>query len=287
MLDVAFGPVADDEHWRAGLNFYLNSLRDVDRHIDTVLDALEASGQADRTVVIFTADHGDLAGSHGLRQKGNLVYDENFHVPLIIAHPDRSGPTTTDAMASAVDLAPTLLAITGLDDQQIATDYPALKGHSLLPALTGGQVRDGVLTAVESITTLDADFWTHFDQPDVVQRIESGSLRPDWTKRGFLRGYTNRRYTFGRYFSPLEPSRPTSLDRLFTDNDVVLYDRQTDPAEEHNLASDPAQRNVVSTCLDKLETLISDEIGNDTRAWVTERPHLLGWPTWRGDRDRS
>ena len=57
MMDVAFGPVADDEHWYAALNFYLNCLRDVDRSIELVLDALVASGQADHTVVIFTADH--------------------------------------------------------------------------------------------------------------------------------------------------------------------------------------------------------------------------------------
>ena len=51
VTDVAFGPVADDEHWRSGMDFYLNCLRDVDRSVDLVLDALEASGQADRTVV--------------------------------------------------------------------------------------------------------------------------------------------------------------------------------------------------------------------------------------------
>src|SRR3974377_1391913 len=49
---------------------------------------LPGAGQADRTVVVFTADHGEMAGSHGLRQKGNLPYDENVHVPLVIAHPD-------------------------------------------------------------------------------------------------------------------------------------------------------------------------------------------------------
>ena len=48
-----------------------------DRSIETVLDALEASGEADHTIVIFTADHGDLVGSHGLRQKGNTVFETN------------------------------------------------------------------------------------------------------------------------------------------------------------------------------------------------------------------
>ncbi|MEU8511051.1 sulfatase-like hydrolase/transferase [Kitasatospora sp. NPDC048722] len=286
MLDTVFGPVVDDEHWYAGLNFYLNALRDVDRSVEVVLDALEASGQADRTVVVLTSDHGEMAGSHGLRQKGNLVYDENFHVPLVISHPGVKGGARTDALASAVDLAPTLLSFAGLDPAETATRHPALKGRSLLPALHGQSVREGVLTAVESIVTLDASFWFEFADPEAPERIAAGELRPDWNNRGFLRGYTDGRYTFGRYFSPLRPNRPTGLDALFDDNDVVLYDREQDPAELRNLAADPAHRDLVEHYRALLESLIDAEIGGDDRAWVTERPRLLGWPTWHGDTDR-
>jgi arylsulfatase len=198
-MDTIFGPVADDGRWRAGLDFYLNCLRDVDRSIELVLDALQASGQADRTVVIVTADHGELVGSHRLRQKGNLAYGENTHVPMIIRHPDFTGGATTDALGSAVDIGPTLLAVAGLDDEAIATEFPALHGHSLLPAMQGAPVRDGILVAIESVVTLDASFWEHFGDPNVTQRIQSGELRPDWRKRGFLRAYIDERYTFARY----------------------------------------------------------------------------------------
>ncbi|MFE2925701.1 sulfatase-like hydrolase/transferase [Streptomyces goshikiensis] len=286
MTDTVFGPVASDQHWYDGLNFYLNALRDVDRSIDHVLDALEASGQADHTVVIFTADHGEMAGSHGLRQKGSLVYDENLHVPLVIAHPDIPGGTRTDALASAVDLAPTLLAFAGLDQADITTQHPALKGRSLVPALHGGSVREGALSAIESIMMLDAGFWFEFADPDAPKRIAAGELRPDWTKRGFLRAYTDQRYTFGRYFAPLHPNRPTTIDELRADNDVVLYDRRQDPAEMLNLATDPANDDLVARYSMRLERLIDTEIGTDTRAWVTERPRLLGWPTWHGDTDQ-
>jgi arylsulfatase len=286
MLDTVFGAVDDGAHWQAGMNFYLNCLRDVDRHIGTVLDALAASGEADRTVVVFTADHGDMVGSHGLRQKGNVVYDENFHVPLIICHPDVEGERETAALASAVDLVPTLLQCAGVDEATIAENYPALHGTSLVAALEGEQVRDGVLTAVETVTTLDSDFWQQFADPDVGQRIQSGELRPDWTKRGFLRGYTDSRYSFGRYFAPLSPNRPSNVDALYADNDVVLYDRDSDPAEVNNLALDPANRELVASLSAKLESLINAEIGTDANAWVTERPRLLAWPTWRGDAAR-
>jgi len=283
IMDETFGPVAGDDHWRAALDFYVNCVRDVDRSIDLVLDAIAASGQADRTVVVFTADHGDLVGSHGLRQKGNLVYDENFHVPLIVCHPDATPGTETTALGSAVDLVPTLLEIAGVDAAAGGADVPDLPGRSLVPALDGGEVRDGVLTAVEAVTYLDADFWRHFSDPDVADKVMSGELRPDWHKRGFLRGLTDHRYTFGRYFSPLEPNRPADVDALFAANDVVLYDREADPGETTNLADDPGQRPLVAELSARLEAMISDEIGDDTRAWVTERPQLLGWPTWHGD----
>jgi arylsulfatase len=286
MLETVFGAVDNDAAWRAGINFYLNCLRDVDRHIGVVLDALAASGQADNTAVIFTADHGELAGAHGLRQKGNVVYDENFHVPLIVRHPDLAGGTRTDAIGSAVDLAPTILAMAGVDGETIGERFPGLTGRSLIPAAEGHRVRDGVLTAVESVLTLDAGFWRHFSDADVADKLGSGELRPDWKKRGFLRGYADRRYSFGRYFSPLEPNRPRTDEELFARNDVVLYDRETDPGETLNLAYDPARRDLVGQYLEKLESLIDAEIGADTHAWVTDsdRPQLLGWPTWRGDR---
>jgi arylsulfatase A-like enzyme len=283
MLDTVFGPVTSEERWRSGLNFYLNCLRDVDRAVEVVLDALEASGEAHRTIVILTADHGEMAGSHGLRQKANLVYDENFHVPLVIDHPDFEGNTTTSVMASAVDLAPTLLDMTGLDKAAIATDFPALHGHSLVPALDGNSVRDGVLTAVESVISLDAGFWRAFADPDAPKRLTSGELRPDFNKRGFLRGYTDERYSFGRYFSPLDPNRPSDTDSLRARNDVVLYDRRDDPGEVHNLAWDTTKQDLVAEYSAKLERLISQEIGDDRHTWVVERPNLGAWPAWRGD----
>ncbi len=284
LADTMFGPVVGEDSWHRGINYYLNCIRDVDRSIELVLDALEASGQAENTVVIFTSDHGEMAGSHGLRQKGNLVYDENFHVPLIICHPDVVGGSRSDALGSAIDLAPTLLDLAGVDPSDVATEFPGLRGHSMVPPLIGGLGgRTGVLTAVESIMTLDADYWRAFTDPAAPGRIQSGELRPDWGKRGFLRGYTDARYSFGRYFSPLEPNRPRDVDALLTDNDVVLYDRDTDPTEQVNLAHEPNSRELLTRYSELLESLIDAEIGVDQHCWVSERPRLMGLPRWRGD----
>jgi arylsulfatase A-like enzyme len=282
-IDTLFGPVTDDARWRAATNFYLNCLRDVDRHVEIVLDALEACGAGAHTVVVFTSDHGDMLGSHGLRQKANLLYDENLHVPFIFSHPDLPRGTETAALASTVDLVPTLLACAGLSDDAIRDRHPSLHGHSLLPACEGTPVREGVLAAAETASTIDGSFWHHLASPDAMAKVLSGELRPDWRKRGFLRGYLDQRYTFGRYFAPIDINRPADVDDLFEHNDVVLYDRATDPTETTNLAYLPEQRDLVARYREKLESLISAEIGNDSRAWVAERPQLLGVPTWRGD----
>ena len=284
-IDFLFGRVPDDDWWRAGLSFYLNCIRDVDRSVSLVLDALAATGQADETVVIFTSDHGEMIGSHGLRQKLGLVYDENVRVPLIIRHPDVPGGGRTSQVASSIDLAPTLLDIAGVDTAEVATHFPDLHGHSLLPALTGDATgRDGALATGESVFGLDPAFFPSLAEPGGQEKLLNGQLKPDWTRRSFLRGICDDRYSFGRYFSPLEYNRPTTVDELLADNDVELYDRHDDPDEANNLAHDPASRNLLATMLDKLESLIDAEIGDDTRSVVLDQVGAaIAPPGWHGD----
>jgi hypothetical protein len=93
--------------WQRRHNYYLNCLRDVDRSIAVVLAELEASGLADRTIVVLTADHGDMDGAHQLHAKGAVAYREQNQVPLLIAHPSFEGGRECRAVTSHVDLAPT------------------------------------------------------------------------------------------------------------------------------------------------------------------------------------
>ena len=58
-----------------------------DESLGTVLGALEESGAYDDTIIIFTSDHGDMCGSHGLRSKGPFVYEEIMHVPCYVRVP--------------------------------------------------------------------------------------------------------------------------------------------------------------------------------------------------------
>jgi arylsulfatase A-like enzyme len=284
-VDFLFGPVPSEAHWRAGLNFYLNCIRDVDRSVDMVLDALVSSGFGDDTVIIYTSDHGEMAGSHGLRQKLGLVYDENVRVPLVIDHPDIDGGSTSSSVASSIDLAPTLLDIAGVDAAAVETNFPDLHGHSVLAALTGEDTgRVGALATGESLFGLDPDFFPKMTVPGGMEKMAAGELKPDWTCRSFLRGICDDRYSLGRYFSPLEYNRPTSLAELFELNDVELYDRTEDPDEVRNLANDPGSAELLKSMLDKLERLIDVELGEDTHCGVLDVVNPQIAPVgWHGD----
>jgi arylsulfatase A-like enzyme len=86
-----------------------------------------------RTVIVRTSDHGELGLSHGgLRQKMFNVYEETMHVPLVVSNPVLfPRPRETDAMASLVDLVPTLLSLAGADGGA------RLDGRDLVPVLAG------------------------------------------------------------------------------------------------------------------------------------------------------
>src|SRR3546814_19260396 len=82
-----------------------------------------------------------MAGAHRLRQKGPHMYKEKVRVPFIIRHPDVSGGVSSDALGSAIDLVPTLLAFAGLDDAARAQRYPALKGVNLASVIADPNAR--------------------------------------------------------------------------------------------------------------------------------------------------
>ena len=88
----------------------------IDQQVGRILDALEATGQREDTVVIFMSDHGELAGDRGMTGKGCRFYDELTRVPLIVSCPGRfDAGRRVDDLVELVDLKPTLLDLAGLD----------------------------------------------------------------------------------------------------------------------------------------------------------------------------
>jgi len=120
----ACGPTTR-EAWRQYTAAYwgLNSL--VDTHVGRILDALDATGQRDNTIVVFSSDHGEMLGSHGLLYK-NVMFKEATQVPLLIRLPGEKTGGRVSGPVSHIDLVPTLLDLMGRPDA--AHDLP---GRSL------------------------------------------------------------------------------------------------------------------------------------------------------------
>lgn len=132
---------------RAG---YYGMIELLDRNIATVLDGLARSGHDRDTLVIYTSDHGDMAGEHGLWWK-SIFYEGSAGVPLIAAGPGVTARGTVSAVANLMDLGPTFIDLAG------AAALPAARGRSLRGFLDGQGVADWPDETVSEIHSLHGD----------------------------------------------------------------------------------------------------------------------------------
>ena len=277
--DGLTGNIANEDwRWKKRHNYYLNCLRDADRNITTILDELERQGLASKTIVVLTADHGDLDGAHGLHAKGATAYREQNQVPLIISHPGYAGGRRCRAVTSHLDLVPTLIGMTNASPERKAAITKGLVGKDLSAVLgapeTAGAsaVRDGALFCFNMFAYIDGEFITKaralLERPGgkakLGENLKASGLKMDLTKRGAIRSIYDGRYTFARYYAPKQHNRPTSLEALFKLNDVELFDLQADPHEVKNLALDPKKNgNLLEAMNAKLNAVIDREVGED------------------------
>jgi len=125
-----FAPPPDDES-RTIRRHYLAMVSEVDEMVGQTLDALDAAGLTDDTIVCFFCDHGDMQLEHRMWLK-NSFYEATARVPLIFAGPGITATGSRQDLVSLIDLRPTLAALAG------APTPALLSGRSLVPALTGG-----------------------------------------------------------------------------------------------------------------------------------------------------
>lgn len=284
--DVLVGQWPDeDRRWRVLRNYYFNCIRDCDRQVVAVLDALRASGQADRTIVVFTADHGELGGAHQMRGKGNCAYREQNHLPLMIVHPAYPGGVSCQAVTSQIDLAPTLLALTGAAPAARGAAASGLPGRDFSGLLRAPQaagvdaLRPAALFNYNMLLFQDAK-WIPRAEEVIHDRTMSAERKaawltrfePDFHERCAIRSVFDGRYRFSRYFSPLDFNTPTSFEALVARNDLELYDLQTDPFETHNLARAAAPpRDLIMAMNATMNARIAEEVGEDDGAFLPLR----------------
>uniref|UniRef100_B0T3D9 Sulfatase n=1 Tax=Caulobacter sp. (strain K31) TaxID=366602 RepID=B0T3D9_CAUSK len=126
----------------------------VDTHVTAVLKTLEETGQADNTIVIFLADHGEYAAAHGMMiEKWHTAYQEALHVPVVVRFPPSTKvvenepgtgegplgftPRQIDALTSHIDILPTVLGLAGVTPDQRTTIAERLGRHRPTPPLPG------------------------------------------------------------------------------------------------------------------------------------------------------
>jgi arylsulfatase A-like enzyme len=127
-------PVETDTDSKGSDNYLLNYFRcisAVDDDIGRLLTALDSSGMASNTVIVFVGDNGYFLGEHGLGDKRS-AYDESMRIPILLRYPARVKPgMLIDEMVLNIDLAPTFLELAGLSIPQ------EMQGKSWVPLLQG------------------------------------------------------------------------------------------------------------------------------------------------------
>jgi len=187
------------------------------------LHALRQAGLEEKTLIVFTSDHGECAGAHGFNQK-TVFYEESVRVPLIVCHKGVTKQGSCDKMVNTgLDLLPTMLDFAGLETPK------KLTGRSLKPLATGQS-----LTQWRDHVVLE----NHMDQAAAVDGI-----RPSVQGRMVLTDPA-------RSPAAQRPSGPGAGRFKYCvysqgNQRESLVDLQADPGETKDLARDPGHRQVL------------------------------------------
>ena len=195
---------------------YYGTISHVDREVGRILDALEAAGVANDTIVVLSADHGDQMLEHGLMGK-NCFFDPSVRVPLALRYPPRVRPARYDELVETIDVLPTLFELAGLDEPY------ENQGQSLVPLIADAdrpyRPREAVFSEniiPEIITNGGLDFMY------VKGEGVKGVLHPD------AKMVRTRRWKYNYY--------PEGF--------AELYDLENDPKETRNLAGQKQWREI-------------------------------------------
>jgi choline-sulfatase len=211
----ASGRIPTPQMKRNYLNFYGNLMKSSDAYLVEILDTLTSSGLLNNTLVIASADHGEMGTSHGgLRQKNFNAYEETMRVPLVYSNPRLfPKPETSAALVSHVDFLPTLASL--LNAPTSGRD----------PSWQGVDYSEQILERA----TKPPQNYTVFTYDDYQSGQASG---PYPQPPNHVVSIREERYKLARYYD-VNGKVPDQWE---------MYDLQSDPLERTNLAYKHYQR---------------------------------------------
>ncbi len=134
------GKASEDEQlYRDYVTAYYALVEEIDYHVGRIFEELEKQGLAENTIVIYSSDHGDFVGRHGMIEKaaaGQNVYEDTLRVPMMFYWKGKIGKATRADLVELVDIYPTLVELTGSTLPEMHTE---LQGKSLSNTLLKGE----------------------------------------------------------------------------------------------------------------------------------------------------
>ena len=230
------GPLRNRDQQLDYVNFYAHLHRLVDEKIGRILGVLgdpdDPGSRRSSTVVVRCADHGEMGLSHGgLRQKMFNAYEETINVPLIVSIPTLfREPVETDALASLVDVVPTLLALAGGATRPEQRD--GLRGHDLTPILA-----DAARPERERVGASAVDLGAVLDHPRPAASVQDAvhftyddhqagtAMQEAPGQPNRVRAIRTATHKYAHYYDPTGSAPP----------EYEMYDLARDPLEAENL----------------------------------------------------
>lgn len=232
------GPVESRESIEKFYRGYYAHIRAIDREFGRLLKTLDDTGQADNTIVIFTSDHGEMAGSHGRMYK-QVPHEESSRVPFFVRYPGVTpNGKSSETLFASIDIYPTLCGLAGIP-------VPAhCKGRDLSAAIRGKNVVDsevvflmnqsggkaeaeaGAIGAAPANLSLQGKSSGDSDRPAAaVERDGNGG---GYAPPNF-RGLRSKTHTYAVAY----------------DGRWVLFDNVNDPYQQNNLIDDAAMKPLI------------------------------------------
>lgn len=294
---LGFQPTTDSETYR---KLYYSLQLTVDNNVQHVLSALKKSKFFDNTVVVYTSDHGDYLGAHGLFQKWYTAYEEAIHVPLIIKLPKNINSSeknikNTSELTSAVDILPTLLNIAHLDVDSIQKKLR--KDHDDVRKLVGKDLTQIILSDQNDsndncndydstiLFTADDDVLRGSNQVTLTGAPYTVVIQPNHIQTIVTKLNDNDIYKYSRYYdNPMFWSTPNVQDNVLLKEETItkdnitaditftkikttpipdqieMYNLSTDPYEQFNLANPKYSTPDIKIIQDNLAKILDNQV---------------------------